>query len=195
MWRDGKAELKDMVDQRGRPLRVRELNNVADAGMVASMVKTNARKTISNKYDDWLASALSGNQRKDYALLGEAHQDVIDFLKTKDINPLSPDIVINDRIVVGKKADRHKNAGNALSAEEWRSAPAMLKSTANVLYDKVDNNLLYVYPVAGDDKIVKVVVEINVYDKKLEGIYNQVSTAFKINGNALLDKTRYIKIR
>ena len=174
---------------------MRELNSAADAGMVAGMGKGSARKTISDKYDDWLASALSGNQRKDHALLGETHHDVIEFLKKKEINPLSADIVINDRIVVGKKAERHKSAGNALSAEEWSSAPAMLKSTANVLYDKVDNNLLYVYPVVGDDKIVKFVVEINVYDKKLEGVYNQVSTAFKINGNALLDKTRYIKIR
>ena len=37
LWQSGKADLKDMVDQRGRPVKVRELNSTADGAMVAGM--------------------------------------------------------------------------------------------------------------------------------------------------------------
>ena len=44
LWREGKAELKDMVDQRGRPVRVRELASgyVPDTPLGKSLAKTEA---------------------------------------------------------------------------------------------------------------------------------------------------------
>ena len=44
LWRDGKADLKDMVDQRGRPVKVRELSDgyVRDTPLGKSLAKTEA---------------------------------------------------------------------------------------------------------------------------------------------------------
>jgi hypothetical protein len=137
------------------------------------MTKT-ARKTISEDYNKWLESALTGDQRKDYALLGNMGTSETSYLTKIGQSPESSSIIINDRLVSGKKAERHQKAGNALTPDEWKSLPGIINNPERVLFDTVDGNLLYVTTV-GDQRVIKGVIDQDVYDKKLKGIYNPCS--------------------
>jgi SPP1 gp7 family putative phage head morphogenesis protein len=154
-----------------------------------------ARKEINANYAEWLDSALSGAQHKNYALLGSMGIDEVEFLKVMGKEPQTAAIVINDRLVAGKKAERHLAAGNALTMEEWRLLPSVVQQPEQKLYDNVTGKILYVYPSIDDPRKIKIVVEPDVYQNKLKAIVNNVSTVFKIDGLALEDRTRYAEIK
>ncbi|NVO00027.1 MAG: minor capsid protein [Geobacteraceae bacterium] len=158
-------------------------------------VATVARKSINANYEEWLAAALNGSQRRDYALLGSMGQDEIEFLKLMGKEPETSAIVINDRLVAGKKATRHVLAGNALTEEEWKLLPEVVSSPEIKLYDKTDGKLLYVYPSSADPRKIKIVVKPDVYDGKLKKVVNEVNSVFKVDGQALEDRTRYEEIK
>jgi len=155
-----------------------------------------ARKVIEHNYDEWLAKTLySGKPSRDYALLGAMDERDIAYLASKGKEPENAAIIINDRLVAGKKAERHQAQGNALTLAEWQMLPKAVNEPEKVLYDTTDGKLLYVYPSLTDPRHIKVVVEQDVYDKKLKGSHNMVNTVFKIDGNALEDEIRYEKVR
>lgn len=168
-----------------------------DADLGAAMYQSDkgARKAVKENYGEWLSSALSGNQRKDYALLGSMGPVEINFLDSLGRKPQNSAIIINDRLVAGKKAERHRAAGNGLSEAEWRMLPDVVDVPETVLYDNLDGKLLYVHPALDDPRKIKIVVEQDVTDKKLDNIMNQAVTVFKIDSNALADVKRYKKIR
>ena len=94
------------------------------------------------------------------------------------------------RLVVGKKARRHEEADDALSAEQWRGL-AQAPHEA-VLYNNHTGNLLYVLP--GGDRKIKVVVAPD-WQAKGQGTLNSVRTVFKVGAQALGDKRRYAVVR
>lgn len=193
LWRDGKADLKDMVDQRGRPVKVRELNSTADGAMVAGMKPR--IKSVSTDYGSWAKEVLaSAGPRDRFVTLGTMRQKEIDVLESFGVKPVGVDIVLGDRLVNGPKAKRHMDAGNALTSEEWDSLSSMMLES-KVARDTTDNKLLYILPSLTDERVIKVVVESGVFNSKLKKDVNQVNTVFKINGQALEDETRYERIR
>jgi len=165
----------------------------ADIGVAAmSEMKAAARKIIETNYDDFINRTLeAGLPRRDYALLGALDRDTLSFLAQKGQSPQSAGIVINDRLIVGKKAVRHQAAGNALAQAEWRVLPAGMMAPEAVLYDQADGKLLYVVSSIDDPRSIKVVVEIDVMSKKLQNTANEATSVFKINKQALRDRTRY----
>jgi len=85
-------------------------------------------------------------------------------------------IVLEDRLVVGKKAARHAEAGNALSMAEWKALPAALAEPEAVLWDRVNHTLVYVMPVTG--KVGKIAVQAGRVEKGAR--FASVRTAFKV---------------
>jgi len=155
-----------------------------------------ARKAIEHDYDEWLIKALSSSKpKRDYALLGAMDEKDVAFLEARGNKPDNAAIIINDRLISGQKAERHKIRGNALTVAEWGILPKVVNDPERVLYDTTDGKLLYVYPSLTDPRHIKVVVEQGVYDKKLKGSNNVVNTVFKIDGNALEDEVRYERVR
>lgn len=57
--------------------------------------------------------------------------------------PTMPVLHVEDRIVIGRKARRHSEAGNALSREQWEALPQLLKGATYYL-DKDSGNVLAV---------------------------------------------------
>lgn len=55
--------------------------------------------------------------------------------------PFAPILYVYDRLVVGAKSRRHQSAGNALSENDWISAPFSI-STSDVYYDKQEQRLI-----------------------------------------------------
>lgn len=47
----------------------------------------------------------------------------VTFLQKKGQTIESPIITVEDRLLIGKKAKRHENAGDAVSVAEWQELP------------------------------------------------------------------------
>ena len=179
LWRDGKAELKDMVDQRGRPVRVREL-----AGYPVPPQKTKG-ETVSPGFSTWVDKVLAerrptGELRK----AGEFIPPVLSFLETKDIRPGDAIIWMDDRGVLHTRRDAKVTRGAALSAEEIKRIPEVLMSPERVLWDTLDPALLYIF--SGEDKKNKIVVDVWQEYRK-QGVINRISRAGRVKESNLGD--------
>lgn len=188
-YNPGKAGLANLVES--RLIRL-------DAGLGSTLfadLPTAARKSVMTNYGEWLDSALKGKQRKDYALLGSMGTEEVAFLKAMGKEPKTSAIVINDRLVSGKKALRHIKAGDALTEEEWKLLPDIISDPEMKLYDNVTGKLLYIVTAVNDPRKIKIVVETDAYIDKLKRTVNAVVSVFKIDGNALEDRTKYMPVK
>lgn len=109
--------------------------------------------------------------------VGVAGADELAWLKSKGITPDSGVFTIEDRLLVGKKARRHDEAGDSLSEAEWIALPANLV-TAQKLWDEVNQAIVYVYP-AEDGRMIKAVVKFGAADR--------TATVFKVSSESIED--------
>lgn len=97
----------------------------------------------------------------------------------KKIAPVSAEIAIQDRLILGPKEHRHQGRlRDGLSAAEWRRLPELLEHPAQVLYDTRSGHLLYV----GDGALAteKLTVEFDFrVDKKLDKRANLIVSAYR----------------
>jgi hypothetical protein len=95
--------------------------------------------------------------------------------------PESAEIAVEDRLMVGRKADRHQAKGDALAPEEWAAMPQGLADGLEaVLYDTETGNLLYVMPSREDPRKIKAVVQPDFVTKKPKTRVNMARSASKI---------------
>lgn len=150
---------------------------------------------VTKAFQDFVTGTLAdATPRGKFAVAGFAHPDDIEFLRKLDKTPESAEIAVQDRLMVGKKADRHVSGGDALSQEEWMNLPAAISDPKAVLYDNETGNLLYVSDVANDDRKQKIVVQMDFVPKKPKRKINMARTAFKVDSTALAGK-KYQVIR
>ena len=145
---------------------------------------------INQSFVTWIDDVLkTGVSRNSMSIAGWITNDVLLSLKNIGKIPDTAEIVVEDRLIVGKKAARHENAGDALSIIEWKNIPILLAASPKALFDNDTGKVLYVLP-SPDSKTIKLVVELDFKAKKQQTL-NSVRSAFKINANALQDKRRY----
>ncbi|WP_052494012.1 phage minor head protein [Nitrosospira sp. NpAV] len=138
---------------------------------------------------------VAGRGQGKFAVAGFAHPDDVEFLRTMDKPPVSAEIAIQDRLIVGKKAERHANAGDALTTEEWEALPEGLANPRAVLYDTETGNLLYVLDSIDDPRKQKLVVQSDFVPKKPKSKLNMARAAFKVDPLALKNEKRYRLVR
>lgn len=145
----------------------------------------------------WVDQVLAaGVSRNLWEVVGAIRQNELDYLVAADLPlPASAEIAVEDRLLTGRKASRHKQAGNALTAEEWKSVPESLDSRRRVYFDKQENRLLYVLPAIDDNRSIRLVVHVDFVTTRPRRTVNMVRSGFKINVQALEDKTRYVEIK
>ena len=151
----------------------------------------------SRAFAAWVDAVLSaGMSRNMSAVVGVIRQNELDALAAADQPaPISAEIAVEDRLLVGKKARRHEQQGNALSADEWKSIPVALETDRRVYRDKETGRLLYVLPAPGDDRSIRLVVHVDFVSSRPKRTLNLVRSAFKIDAQALADRRRYDEIR
>jgi hypothetical protein len=154
-------------------------------------LKPVVQSELERSFADWVDEVYAaGVIRKSTMLAGWMAADVLVGLAEANTIPATAELYVEDRLLVGKKADRHTAAGDALTAEEWKSVPKLLADDPQVLLDRETGKLLYVLPSLTDDRSIKIVIEMD-YAVKPKMRLNLARSAFKINGNALLDRRRY----
>jgi hypothetical protein len=182
----GKSALKNMrylVDKtRGLPPRL----GMQFAQEMASVIEKQWKEWIDNVLADPLP-------RRRYALIGAMDAAEIAYLENAGQSVTRTDVSIGDRLIVGKKADRHSDDGSALSENEWRTLPERFAMAEAVLYDNDKQNLLYVLR-SEDSRSIKLAVDPE-FTAKRRPIENSVRAAFKIDRSALMDRRRYSIIR
>jgi hypothetical protein len=114
------------------------------------------------------------------ALVGAIDPATLDWLSAnKGIAPATAEIAVQDSLIVGKKAVRHQDAGDALTPEEWATLPDMLANPDQILYDTNSGKLLFVAN-SSDPRLAKLAVEFDYKLKKGKGDTNLLVSAFKI---------------
>jgi len=145
-------------------------------------------------YEAWIQGVLQDQvSRGKASVLGIMGENELAYLKRAGDAPIRTDISLQDRLVVGRKARRHQDAGNALSESEWKGLAASMRKNRVVLFDNDTGHLLYILPSESYKKI-KIVVEPNYWDKKASETINSSRAVFKIGITALTDRRRYTVI-
>ncbi|MDR1890472.1 MAG: hypothetical protein LBQ81_14080 [Zoogloeaceae bacterium] len=107
--------------------------------------------------------------------------------------PASAALVMEDRLIAGAKARWHEAAGDALSEAEWKSLPGSMadKDKREAYFDTVKQNMVYALP-SGDDRTIKLAVEVDFETGRKKTMTNMTRSAFKIDANVLEDRKRYV---
>jgi SPP1 gp7 family putative phage head morphogenesis protein len=96
----------------------------------------------------------------------------------------SPVVYVEDRLLVGKKARRHEEAGNALTEQEWLQLAGMFQAPVMRLWDVKNETLINVYP-SSDARQVKIAVDINRFKVGKDARANRAATVFKVTEDDL----------
>lgn len=152
-------------------------------------------KERSTAFAQWIDEVLAqGKSRNDYRIAGVMTQREIDhYAKATGTVPRTSEIAIEDRLIVGRKAERHEAQGNALTPEEWKSLPDALENERRCYFDREKQNLLYVLPSA-DERQVKLAVEVDFVIGRKKTTLNLARAGFKVDAQIFEDKTRYEEI-
>lgn len=125
--------------------------------------------------------------------VGVFQAEEVAFLQKKGQTIESPIITVEDRLLIGKKAKRHENAGDAVSVAEWQELPILIANVKTVLYDVRNDSVLYILKSLdeNDPKVIKLSLRVQ------NGVIEIVSV-FKILDGAIedgLNATHYELIR
>ena len=129
--------------------------------------------------DEWRASGQVGAPRTH--IIGAMSPETLEWLRAeRGIKPMSAEVAIQDRLVLGPKEIRHQDkTRDGLTDAEWRRLPEMLAAPDRVLFDTRSGHLLYVLPVS-DAAGQKIAVEFDYrVAKKLEQRMNMVVSAYR----------------
>lgn len=135
-----------------------------------------------------------GRTQRQTSTVGVLQNTDIEFLTAKNQAVESPILTISDHLMVGKKAQRHGEAGNAPTLEEWQQLPLLVKDVQQVLWDVKNESVLLITPVIEkhtEDSVLKLSV------RSQNGVMEIVSI-FKVKAldvNAAIKSNQYTEIR
>ncbi len=141
-----------------------------------------------SQFASWASKALD-NRRAGNSVqaLGFMTPDIQQAVTTRLGKEPTALLAISEKQLLHADSAKHQAKGVALSRQEYLQLPKMLAAPEAVLWDKSHNNLLYVYPAGGDNKI-KVVINTNWAMKKLQPL-DAVINVYKVEAYHLLAGT------
>ncbi|AUB85158.1 phage minor head protein [Candidatus Thiodictyon syntrophicum] len=126
-------------------------------------------------FDDWSGTQARGR----VAVVGALHPPVLDWLREHGHpQPATAEIAIADYLPLGPKQTRHAAAQNALSPDEWRALPALLRNPGAIYRDTRSGKLMFVSESLGP---AKVAVEFDPGKTRKQGGLNQIVSAFRVD--------------
>jgi len=173
---------------------------VAPANLGAAafrQVSTNMLSSLEAEFGQWVDDVVArGLPAGKTAIVGMLAAEDLAFMRNMGVDPANAGILVEDRLLVGKKVDRHQDSGNGLTTDDWKAMPAALAVPERVLWDVRNKTLLYVFP-AEADKSIKLAVAVN-YQLKKQGVVNMARTAFKVTADridAAIQGGDYVEVR
>lgn len=146
---------------------------------------------VTKAFQDFVTGTLAdATPRGKFAVAGFAHPDDIEFLRKLDKTPVSAEIAVQDKRLVGSRA-----GSDSVAEAEWLALPAGVANPRAVLYDAETGNLLYVLDSANNSSKQNLVVQMDFVSGTRKKKINLVKTAFKIDSQDLQNKARYQVVR
>lgn len=172
--------LQEFIDQ-----RLIKLDAPVGAAMNQAMlpVLRTERQAIYGQFlDQVLADPV---KRGRSAIIGAIDPGTLAWLElNKGIFPVSAEIGVLDGLIIGKKAARHEQAGNAFSAADWARLPALVENPEQIVFDTRTGKLLYIVSSA-DPQVGKLAVEFDYRSKRDKGVMNLLVSAFRVLGDTI----------
>lgn len=186
-----------------RPAQVTE-QLVAKAAEAPADMGSRLMRELSSKeaaaFDDqhraWVADVAAmppDNPRSSWRVVGGLDLADLEYLNERGIAPVNAAITLESRLIGGAKSTRHAEQGRALPLSKWASLSRDLRNPKAVLFDTIENGLVYLLDSGGDSQAAKVAVAVDFKVGKVRS--NSVRTAFLMNPDALTDRKRYRLIR
>lgn len=110
----------------------------------------------------------------------------IQFLTAKNISVESPIMTISDHLLVGKKSQRHGNAGNAPTVDEWLRLPQLMAEPKHMLWD-VDNESTLLIASSLNTDNPKEIIKLSV--RARDGVM-QIVSIFKVSIDSILGNVK-----
>lgn len=172
--------LKDFIDA-----KLIRLDAPIGAAMWQELKPVLAAET-AERWQQWLVSILTDPiKRGRLQVVGALDQNTLDWLAAeRSLRPATSEIAVQDSLIVGKKAERHGAAGDALEESDWRQLPAIVSEPERVLFDNRSGKLVFVRSSA-DTRKIKLALEFDFRTKKVKGETNLIVSAFKVPTSAI----------
>ncbi|MCK0915084.1 phage head morphogenesis protein [Acinetobacter pittii] len=131
------------------------MGNVKGLQQVQQMLLSKPRLKA---HESFVRNALSfGKPQNRTSTVGVLHLDEIQFLSSKNKLIESPIMTVSDHLLVGKKAERHSKAGNALNTDEWIQLSKLIAQAEQVVWDVKNDSMLYILPAMTDPQESEVI--------------------------------------
>ena len=140
----------------------------------------------AERWQQWLVDVLADpTKRGRLQVVGALDQDTLTWLaEERSLRPATCEIAVQDGLIVGKKAERHGVAGDALAESDWRRLPEIVSEPERVLFDNRSGKLVFV-GASFDARKIKLALEFDFRTKKANGETNLIVSAFKIPTQAI----------
>lgn len=132
------------------------IGNTAGLKAVEAILTTQTRLKAHQAFVDNAVSF--GRTQRQTSTVGVLQNTDLEFLKAKNQTVESPILTISDHLMIGKKAQRHGEAGNAPTLEEWIALPKLITEAQMVVWDVKNKSVLYLLPALVkqyDDDVIK----------------------------------------
>lgn len=136
-------------------LKSLDQHNYDKSPELASMIL--ASPIRAQHYQSWVSKVINTGQTAGRLIsAGVISSGLVDWV-AKTISKQQAGIIgLPDKIVVGVKAARHTNQGNALQEKDWVALPKLLAAPKQTLWDTKNKTIIYV--VQSDKGVIKVAV-------------------------------------
>jgi len=130
---------------------------------------------------------------KSKVIVGVLDDDIVKFLEKEKVPIHTQEIYLTSKGLSHLSRDSKKKRGAGFDDEDILNIPLMISSPKHVYFDKKKEKLNILYLTQKDDKLLKLVVDTNAFDKKYKNI-TLIKTSGVIDIKNINDKD-YIKIK
>ena len=135
---------------------------------------------IERDWADWVDEALAGRERNRLGWLGIVSERDLALLAARGIDPVSAEVMVRPGLLHGPKATRHLDAGNALTADQWRALPDRFRQAVAVLLDTRSGKVIYLLPGA-DGRLPLLAMEVDFVMRRPRRTTNAVRSGYLVD--------------
>lgn len=136
---------------------------------------------FANWVDKALENRRAGNSVQTLGFMQDSIRDVVNNKLGIEASYL---MAISEKELLHADSPKHQAKGVTLSATEYQQLPLLLQQAEAVLWDKANNNLMYVLP-SVDGQAIKIIVNANWQMKKQPQLLNAVINVYKVQWEML----------
>ncbi|WP_081696415.1 phage minor head protein [Thiomicrorhabdus sp. Kp2] len=109
-------------------------------GLVKHTLQSDIRQ---QHYQSWLKKVYDDNLRKGRSISVAVMQSTVLGFMAKHLKTPQGLVTLDDRLLVGKKSQRHDAQGNSPTYQQWSDLPQLIQQPHQVLWDRKNKTVLY----------------------------------------------------